>query len=633
MPPHHEPVSTDTTLLSLSLTRLSRHNLESSRREQRLMVEPRHRALSVGAQLYTSGGLSASPPQTSPLPLPAPEDAHPLYKDYKDLDRWLRSEQNRIEREHEPVRVPLSGAPQAAVESRDDETATILYRLRCKVEDAIAFEENREKRMAAGSRSHLAPSDATKQQVRESLRTYTIDSENSTMFNRFEAHANMDDSTATIRPGPGTPSPKASPSASPHIEREFFGSPEWARSPTFTSRSPDLGRSSVSTTRSSISITSDRRLSPSTGLGISTADTTPENALSHTLRSVLSSASLATIFLGDAALKWTPLCRKIKVERRWWERGGGKEQVMFEHEDCDIQWKHREDGGMSLRALHRSKKDGKVRVWTTQDFPPLGPSMPLTTTIDGETSIDFPKGSFGKLDKQWIDIKYIFASSEASTAFQTLLYTDNGRIPAELLFDRPIRTISSDKHRPECRARNLRLWRRSEMHLDSSEPVQVDVLVVSFYASCLEEKGHWVEEPHHAFEWLTGSVYNKTSDKLTLAFSKEPEKWRANKLFKRRKSSQASINGSAPTSPVTAVRKDSMEIPGITRTGSGGSVASSAASIRSSHSNFGRRPSSRIGKLNAFGYAKLDIEFQNSKDREAFLEVWRKYVKPLGTLS
>jgi hypothetical protein len=154
------------------------------------------------------------------------------------------------------------------------------------------------------------------------------------------------------------------------------------------------------------------------------------------------------------------------------------------------------------------------------------------------------------------------------------------------------------------------------------------VLVLLFYTSCLEEKGHWVEEPHYAFEWLTESVYKKKSDSLTLTFSKNPAKWTSDKLFQRRKSS-TSIN--TPSSPTSTKRKDSMEIPGITRSGTG---ASSASSIKSARPFFARsKASSRIGNMNSFGYSKLDIEFQNTKDRRDFVDIWKMYVKPLGSLA
>ncbi|KAF2831846.1 hypothetical protein CC86DRAFT_365782 [Ophiobolus disseminans] len=606
------------------------YTIESSHREKRLMAEPRNRALSLGDHGHTVGAPNG-PPQAARLALPGTEDVHPLYNDWEIFSQIFRSGPDRTE-DHRDLLQPSSsrGNTTAVAESVDAETAAALYRLRCKFEDAMVFRENRAKRTAADSRSHLTPSDATRQQVRESLRTYTIDSESSDNFHGFESHGSMSNSAATIRPNPSTPSPGASPSASPQIEMDFFGAAEWVQSPTFSSRSPDLARSSVSTNRSSISITSNGRLSPSIGLGISTASTTPE----HALRSVLSSASLATLSLGDAAFKWTPLCRKVQVERKSLGQVGGKERVIFETHECDVQWKFREDGGMSLRGVYKSKTDGKARLWTTQEFSALGPSIPLTTTIDGEISIDFPRGSFGKLDKHWIDIKYSFGTSEASAAFQTLLYTNNENDTAELLFDRPVRTISSDKNRPECRGRNLRLWKRTEMHFRPEGPVREYALVLLFYTSCLEDKGHWVEEPHYAFESLTQSVYNKTSDKLTkltLMFSKDPAKSLTSGLLQRRRSSQVSVGSGVPTSPVTVERRDSLGIPGITRTGTGGSTSSSTDPRSSSRLLFGRSKSfSSLGNLNVFEYARLDIEFQSIKDRMSFLEVWKKYPKPQG---
>lgn len=596
--------------------------------------------MSLGGQWYTSGAVGASSQSTpaTPLTLPAPDDAHPLYKDWEIFNRWLKTEDERMGQDLQLVRPSSWGDTPATAANGDTRKADVLYRLRCEVEDAIMFEENRAKRSAVEKRSHLAPSDAMKQKVREMPpappRTYTIDTEASRSYDPFVTHAQLSDSMATIRLGPSTPSPNASPSVSPQIEQEYFRSSDWVQSPTTSMMSHNMARSSISTTRSSISVSPDGCLSPPFGLGIdapSTFGTSPEYALSHTLRSVLSAASLVPMALGDGALQWGSLCRKVQVERK--SSGGvhGNEKTVFESQTCDMHWRYREDGGMSLRASYRSKKDGKARVWTVQDFPALGPSIPLTTTIDGDVSIDFPRGSFGRLEKQWADIRYTFADSESSAMFQTLLYTNNGKDAAELLFDRPIRTISSDKNKPECRGRNLRLWRRTEMHLEPSGPTTVDVLILLFYTSFLEERGHWVEEPHYAFEWLTEPVYKKDTDKLSLVFSKDPAKWTPDKLFQRRKSSQVSRDGDAPASPISQKRKDSMEIPGITRSGTGGSVASSAASVKSSRSFFGRsKTSTRLGNVNSFGYSKLDIEFQGSKDRRAFLDVWKKYVRPLG---
>ena len=593
--------------------------------------------MSLGSQWYTSNELDPSSP-TAPLALPSSEDAHPLYRDWEIFNRCLEPGDEHVGSGH--ISRETVDNMTTAARTRDAQTAAVLHRLRCEVEDALVFVENREKRSAAEKRTHLAPSDAMKQQVREMQpvprpRTYTVDTENSIEFAPFGAHTNMSNSTTTIRPGPSTPSPRASPSSSPRIEQEFFGSGDWTHSPTSASLSIGPWRSSVSTTRSSISVSPDPNLSPATGLGIETAETTPEDAFSHTLHTVLSSASLATFALGEGALQWTSLCRKVQVERESIERLGGREKPVFESQECDMHWKYREDAGMSLRASYRSKKDGKARVWTIQDFPATGPSIPRTTTIDGDISLDFPRNSYGRLDKQWKDIRYTFTSSEASAVFQTLLYTDNGKDAADLLFDRPVRKISSDKNRPECRGRNLRLWRRSEMRLEMTGPIKYDVLVLLFFTSVLEEKGHWVEEPHYAFEWIPESTYARQSDELRLVYSKDPAKWTPDKLFQRRKSSQSSANGGAmPTSPGGTHRRDSMELPGITRTGTGESTASSVTSVKSSHSNWrGKRTPLRAGRLNAFGYARLDIEFQSVSDRSAFLEVWRKYAKPLGTPS
>jgi hypothetical protein len=281
---------------------------------------------------------------------------------------------------------------------------------------------------------------------------------------------------------------------------------------------------------------------------------------------------------------------------------------------------------MSLRAVYRSETSGQTRPWIRQDFTTLGPSIPLTTTIGPEICMDFPRGSFGRLDKQWIDVNYRFDDPKAAAKFQTLLYTNNGMRPAELLFDKPIKTISSDKQR-ECLNKNLRLWHRSEMHLEPNGPVNVPVLVLLFYTSHVKEKGQWVEEPHYAFEVLKDSTYEKTSEKLTLEFCKGPATSTSDKLFRRRKSSQAS----APTSPISAMRKDSMEIPGITRSGTNDSTGSLTASVRTSQSIFsGRSGSSRLGNVNQHGYARLEIEFGHSKDRKEFLQLWKKYPKPTG---
>jgi hypothetical protein len=553
------------------------------------------------------------------------------------FNHWLKSEDERTGQDLELARPSSWGDTPAVAPNGDPELGAVLYRLRCEVEDAIFFEKNRATRMAMEKRSHLTPSDAMKQQVKEMppaprQRINTLETNASSSYNPFESHPSMSDSLRTIRPGPSTPSPKTSPSASPQIEQEYFDPSRWAHSPATASMSHNVARSSVSTTRSSLSIPPDAHFSPSLGLGISTAHTTPDNALSSTMRRMLSTSSLVPIALGDSAMGWTLLCRKVQVERKSVKSGNGKDRAVIEKQECDVFWSHRADGGMSLCSSYRPEGRGKAKTWVMQDFPPLGPSIPLTTTIDGEVSIDFPRGSFGRLSKQMTDIGYTFGNSDSAAVFQTLLYTNNGKDAAELMFDRPMKTISSDKHRPECRGRNLRLWRKTEMRHESDEPVSVDVLTLLFYTSCLEEKGHWVEEPHYAFEWLNGSVYKKESDKLTLAFSKDAAKWTPDKLYAGRKASWGSTSSEVPTSPSNASqRRDSMEIPAIRRSGTGNSTSSVAGSIMSTRSFFGRskRPAS-TGTTNACGYSKLELEFQSSKDRRAFLDVWKRYVRPLG---
>jgi hypothetical protein len=579
--------------------------------------------MSLGGQWYTTGAVSASTPN-SPLALPAPENAHPLYKDWEIFDRWLKAEEERDEVHARPSSWGDTPAP-----DRGNNVGMAAARrlLRCGVADAIFLAENRSKREAVEQYSHLAPSDAMRRQVQEMppmpQRAYTMDSDLSSSYNPFENRPIMNDSIATIQQRPNRESPGVSPMASPQIEQQFFASGHWASSPNPSEISYDTGRFSVSTTGSRTSISSDPRhlASPmaSPGLRISTTGTTPENAVPGSLRSVESYTPLLPMTLPESPLQWIDLCRKVKVECKATERVRGREKTACQAQECDLHWKYREDRSMLVRASYRSLSDGRAKGWSTQEFPAAGPSIPLTTTINGKVSIHFPRGSFGKLDKQWADINYTFSNTESSKAFQTLLYTNNGRDAAELLFDKPINTISSDKNKPECTGRNLRLWRRTEMHLRPDGPVRADVLVVLFYTNTLEAKGHWVEEPHYAFEWLTEPTYARSSDKLTLTYSKDPARWTLDKLFQNRRSSRGS------ESSATSLRRDSTQPPGITRSG----TAESSASIRSSRTFFAGRSSasSRMGNLNYFGYAKLDIEFLSSQDRREFLDIWKKGVK------
>jgi hypothetical protein len=579
--------------------------------------------MSLGGQWYTTGAVSTSSPN-SPLALPAPENAHPLYKDWEIFDRWLKAEEERDEVHARPSSWGDTPAPDRGGNAG---MAAARRLLRCGVADAIFLAENRSKREAVEQHSHLAPSDAMRRQVQQMpnvpQRTYTIESGMSSSYDPFEDRLPLSDSMATIRRRPNTPSPGASPLASPQIEQQFFGSEHWA-SPNPSIASYDTGRLSVSTTGSRLSVSHDPYHPASPGLGISTAGTTPDDAVPGTLRPVASHTSLLSMTLPENPLQWIVLCRKVKVECKSIDRVKGREKAVCQAQECDLHWKYREDKSMLVRASYRSLSDGKARGWSTQEFPAAGPSIPLTTTVNDKVSIHFPRGSFGKLDKQWVDINYTFSNTESSKTFQTLLYTNNGKDAAELLFDKPVNTISSDKHKPECTGRNLRLWRRSEMHLRPDGPVRADVLVVLFYTNTLEAKGHWVEEPHYAFEWLTEPTYAKSSDKLTLTYSKDPARWTLDKIFQNRRSSRGSESSAA------SLRRDSTQTPGITRSG----TAESSASIRSSRTFFAGRSSasSRIGNLNYFGYAKLDIEFLNSHDRREFLDIWKTGVKSLTSL-
>jgi hypothetical protein len=446
-----------------------------------------------------------------------------------------------------------------------------------------------------------------KQQVRDMppapLRTHTLETDHSSNFTMFSQEC-VSDSTVTNRTGPSI-----HPSSP-----DYFGSVDWKQSTTSTPLDPDEPSSDFTITSSESFLTA----SPSS------SNTAPDKLSSPTLQRSFSRTSLATIALGDAALDWKRICRNVQVERKSLKYGS-------ENHECEVRWRYREDTGISLRAVYHSSHDGKLRIWTEQHFPATGPAIPLTTTyVDGAVSVDFPRNSFGKLYKQYIDIKYTFIGHESANKFQTLLYTNNGADAAKLEFDRPILAISSDKTPTECRGRNLRLWRRTETHLVDGRLATSEVLVLLFYTTALEEKGHWVEEPHYAFEWLTESVYTRDSDKLMLIFSKDPSRWAADKLFKRRKSSTETEPEPTNSFLFSEKRNDSMEISRFSRSDSATSVSSNG-SLKSPR-GICRDGSGflRAANLNRFGYSALEIKFQSKKDRRAFLDIWKEYVKPLN---
>ena len=591
------------------LTCDSRLHLEATKQTQRLLDNAPFRSMSLGGQWYTSNALSSSS-RTDARALPAIDEADGLYQEWLVFSRWLKSEDDRIAQEAGLTR-PLSlGDTPAAAPSGDAQTAAVLYHLRRELEDAITIEENRAKRIAMEKRTHLAPSDAVRQKLKNlppvPQRTYTLDTEFSGMFSRFDAHPDVAPAAA-VQPDGTMPSP-TSPAAAPH-NPSYFDRVATGRVPSITSP-----RSSFAT-------------SPTTPRsGVVTADTTPDVSSTHPLQTKLSVTSLVTLALGESALDWKKLCHKVHVERT-------TPAGPVESRECDIQWRHNEDAGISIRSVYRAS-NGAAKVWTMQNFPATGPSIPLTTSYpDGDVSIDFPRASFGRLDKRCTDIKYTFIRQEASHGFQTLLYTNNGADDAELVFDRCVLTISSNLNKPECRGKNLRLWRKSEEYNGK----MVDVLVLLFYTSALpEERAHWVEEPHYIFQWLTDEVCKKSTDRLTLVFSKEPGRWNRDKLFPRRKSSSASTASASPASPTQ--RRDSgqstrsppplPDIPILVRSNTHTS-ATSATSIKSSRSVFGRSDHSRIGDLNRFGYNELEIKFQSKSHREDFVTLWQQYVKQL----
>ena len=553
--------------------------------------------------MYTSNAF-ASASRGIPNALPPPSEADQLYKDWLIFNRFLKNEDERLALEAGGASRPLSfGSSPATAPSNDVETAAVLYQLRRELEDAILIEENRAKRTVG--RTTLSPSDAVRQEVRDMPpapssamhRTYTLNSDYSGNFTGFNEPL-MANSMATLRPNQRTPSPTTSPSGSPQIQQSYFGTVDWG----------DLHRTpSQSTARTSFSTSPDSRVS------LGTALTTPDE---HPLRTRYSVQSLATIALGEGALEWNKLCRKVDVERATSHN--------VESRECDMHWRYREDAGLTIRTVYRDERTKKAQVWVTQHFPATGPSIPLTTSYpDGDVSLDFPRSSFGKLEKGYRDIKYTFSDAQASSKLQTLLYTNNGKDEADLLYDRAIVSISSNKNKPECRGKNVRLWRKSEQQLGPDGPVSVDVLVLLFYTSALpEDRAHWVEEPHYVFQWLDDSAYAKSSEKLVLVFSKDPAKWGRDKLFRNaRKGSRDSCSDTLMQGEVPKASLKRM------------STASSIGSVRSSKSTqsiYGLGRERQMNSLNRFGYSELEIRFKDKRDRRAFLDVWRLYVKPFG---
>jgi hypothetical protein len=521
--------------------------------------------------------------------------------------RWLQEEDERIAHAAEHTRPSSLGDAAALIPSDDIQMTDLLYHFQQMVNNAIVLEENREKRATAGQRSHLAPSDAMRQEVHNMppapVRTMTLDTDHSGSLSGLDWY-NTSSSSATIRPGPSTPSPLSlgSPGRDSYLGALYFEHPP--------SDSASIGRtpsvSTMGTNRSSLTYSPESRPSMSAP-EMSTAGTTPD--ISHAVGFSVSRSSFPPIAIGDAALNWKRICCHVRVERT---PLGHKGQTQI----CELDWRYREDTGISLRSMYISSQTKKPKTWIEQHFPAIGPSKPQSTTYDDRAiSIDFPQASFGKLSKGYTDINYTFTDQEAAKTFQTLLYTNNGEDPAELLYDRPVLTIASNNNPTECRGRNLRLWKKQETWLENDEPVTSDVLILLFYTDALKERKHWVEEPHYAFEWLHEKVYERKNDgkELTLTFSKDPCRWRGDKSFQRRKSSNTPHTEQS-RSP--SIRNDSME---ITRPG----TTLSNASVSGGSASKGR-------EVNGYGYKKLIIEFKRNEDRREFLKVWKEGFKMLS---
>jgi hypothetical protein len=328
--------------------------------------------------------------------------------------------------------------------------------------------------------------------------------------------------------------------------------------------------------------------------GTATAETTPDDARSPFLTGYIAT-SLAKLDFEFGAFEWQRLCRKVLVEREG--RSG------CEMQECDLHWRYRSDGGISIRSAYRSKRDHKARGWTVQHCTSLGPGIPLTTSFpDGDTQIEFPKGSFGTLENNFTNIRYMVHDTESSKLLQTLLYANNIKEAAELLYDRPVLNITSNLNKPESRGKNLRLWRRNELHSGS----HVDIVYILFYTNALpEQKGHWVEEPSNAFQMLTDAVDKKQSDRLTLVFRNgmSSSKWRTGHSSKL-------LHGISETISLDSDPTQSTLSPDAKATESS------------------KRTFSGLKSLNRFGYSELEITFLDHVDRRDFLNIWRQTLDP-----
>ena len=616
------------------LTCRSRLTLEARRLDHQLLVPVQLRSLrsmSLDESLYATSALAGSS-RTAPLALTQSDGEDELYREWQAFrqafSRQLKNDDDRTD-QADTTEHP-SQLRTAAIKLRQDPQVVALFNhLQREVEDALAFKENRAKRIAVERRTHLAPSDAIRLEVQNlpkiPQRPWNLDKESSETHSDSGSCIEISESVATVRPERSVPSPSLSPTQRPQAEKSFyFADAELMVWPAPGSPSRSIQRpSSASSQNSSFSTSPGSR--PSVESGPNTADTTPDLSSLHHPGFRFSVGSLGTLNLGESAVSWNKLAHKVQVERT-------KPSTPPRSKECDIHWRYNEDSALVIRSVYRSGASGLAKVWSIQTFPATHRIIPLTTAYpEGDISIDFPQSSFGRLDKRNTDVKYTFTSDTDSRQMQTLLYTNHNRIAAELLYDRCVDTISSNLNKTECRRKNIRLWKKSEEH----EGIIADILVLLFYTSVLpEDQARWVEEPHYVFQRLSEDDCKKTSDKLILVFSKDPAKWHKDKLGRRHESSSPYNSTVSPA--IETIRRGSDQtissspLPtdaiflGASATGDSVAPVTSTAESRSPF-DIQAGDKVHLNKPEYPRYKKLEIKFRSTTDRKDFTDLWQTH--------
>jgi acetone carboxylase gamma subunit len=124
---------------------------------------------SHGVHLYATGELFTST-QASCSTLPQSKDVLSLYNAWERFSQWLKVEDEQADLNSQIVRPSSWDDTPRVPQTEDSEISSVLYRLRCEVEDALVFEgQNRAKQAANQRQTHLSlrPSDAIKRQVQE----------------------------------------------------------------------------------------------------------------------------------------------------------------------------------------------------------------------------------------------------------------------------------------------------------------------------------------------------------------------------------------------------------------------------------------------------------------------------------